>query len=134
MDQVSLLALAIGMGLLLLSLFLWLLRITRGVPAWKRMRLMAWLVGTGLWEAVPSWRTASPLLGGGLAALLSFFLGIGITILVIRSIPLEVPNPTEAYEGVGDYLMTMFRFTLGCFVSLSVSMFVGFVVAVGIAA
>ena len=66
----------------------------------------------------------------GLVAFLgSLVLGIGLTVIAIRSIPPQVPNPTEAYEGFGDYMIAMLWFELGAGVSLAVAVLIGLAVA-----
>ena len=59
------------------------------------------------------------------ACLLTFLGGIGTTVLIERSIPPEVPNPTEAHEGFGDFIMAVVRFVLGVAVSLVAAVVAG---------
>jgi hypothetical protein len=70
-----------------------------------------------------------PVIAGLLAFLGSLVLGIALTVLVIRAIPPQVPNPTEAYEGFGDAMMAMLLFELGAGVSLMVAVLIGLAVA-----
>jgi hypothetical protein len=77
----------------------------------------------------PDPRTAS-CLWPVLAFLGSLALGLALTVVVIRSIPPEVPNPTEAYEGFGDAVMAMVLLVFGAVVSILVALVVAIIVAV----
>jgi len=63
------------------------------------------------------------------ACLLTFVGGIGITVLIERSIPPTVANPTEAHEGFGDFIMAVARFILGVVVSLVAAVVAGVIVS-----
>jgi hypothetical protein len=128
MNQLSLFALVVGAGAMFLSLLVWLLRITRGVPTGKRIRLLVLLVGAGLWRTIPSWRTVSPLAAAGFAFFVSLIVGLGVTVIAVRSVPPEVPTPTEANEAIGDAIMAMTRFFDGAILSFGVSVGVAFMV------
>jgi hypothetical protein len=66
---------------------------------------------------------------GVLAFLASWAVGIGITILIVRSIPPKVGHPTEAYEGFDDFVTSVFWFAIGVGVSFAVALVVGVVVS-----
>ena len=68
------------------------------------------------------------------ACLLTFVAGIGTTVLIERSIPPEVPNPTEAHEGFGDFIMAVARFFLGVAASLVAAVVAGAIVSSRLAA
>jgi hypothetical protein len=72
-------------------------------------------------------------LAGVLAFLGSLAVGLVMTVIVVRSIPPTVPNPTEAYEGFGDYMMALFRFLFGALISFMVAVGVALVVAACVA-
>jgi hypothetical protein len=70
-----------------------------------------------------------PTVAGLLAFLGSLVLGLVVTVLAIRPIPPEHPNPTEAYEGFGDYLQAKFWFEMGAGLSFVVAVLIGLMVA-----
>lgn len=70
---------------------------------------------------------------GLLAFLASWFVGVAVVVLIIRLIPPDVPHPTEAYEGIGDYYRAMFLFYLGTGLSFLVAVVVGVAVSMWVA-
>jgi hypothetical protein len=65
-----------------------------------------------------------------LAFLGNWILGIVVTVLVIRQIPPEVPNPEEAYEGIGDYFRGQVLFNLGTYFSFIAAGMAGLIFAI----
>lgn len=124
-SRASAAALSVGAATLVLAALVALLRRTRGAPPAQRLRLMVRLT----WSAVrsvlpPRWAVVS-IAVGLVASAVSLLVGLGVTLLVIWLIPPIVPNPTEAYEGFGDAVLTFFYFGVGAVVSLCVAMCVG---------
>ena len=69
------------------------------------------------------------VIAGVLAFLACWAIGVGVTILIVRAIPPEVPNPTEAYEGFGDYMLATIRFFVGAVVSFVAAVVAGLLVS-----
>jgi hypothetical protein len=69
------------------------------------------------------------VLAGFLAFLGSAVLGLAVTVLVVRSIAPEVPKPTEAYQGFGDYVLTLFWFHIGAGLSFVAAVGIGLAIA-----
>ncbi|VTR97845.1 unnamed protein product [Gemmata massiliana] len=67
---------------------------------------------------------------GALVFLVSWGIGIGGTLLIIRAVPADVPNPTEPREGLGDAMTAMFLFCLGVVLSFFPAAVVGYAAAV----
>lgn len=88
--------------------------LTADAPATLRptSRRWVWAVTTGILAFFASWAA-----------------GVAITILIVRAIPPEVPNPTEAYEGFGDAIMGVFRFYVGTLISFVVAVVTGLLVS-----
>jgi hypothetical protein len=86
---------------------------------------------------LPNGQPARGRLWAMTAGLLTFLAsraaGVGITILVVRSIPPKVAHPTEVYEGIEDYFDALFRFGLGVVLSFGAAVVVGVVVSTRIA-
>jgi hypothetical protein len=61
-------------------------------------------------------------------------LGLLVTVVVVRSVPPEVPHPTEAYEGFGDAVMAPFHMFVGVVVSILIALFTAILVAVRVSA
>lgn len=53
-------------------------------------------------------------------------IGFGTTVLVVWSIPPKIPNPTEAYEGIADFVDALKGLGIGAILSI----IAGFVAAV----
>jgi hypothetical protein len=70
-----------------------------------------------------------PAIAGLSGFLGSLVHGLALTVLVVRSIPPEVPNPTEAYEGFGDAMMRMIWLHLGSGASFLLALMIGLAVA-----
>jgi len=64
-----------------------------------------------------SFRWVRTLIYSSLVFLVSLASGILITTLLILSIPLQVPHPTEAYEGIGDAMLITIVFNFGLILS-----------------
>jgi flagellar biosynthesis protein FliR len=60
----------------------------------------------------------------------SLAFGLVVTVLVVRAIPPEVPHPTEAYEGFGDAVTTLFNLIIGAALSILAALFTAIFVAV----
>jgi hypothetical protein len=79
----------------------------------------------------PNWQ---PIAFGCLWPVLAFLgtlvLGLVVTVLVVRSIPPEVPHPTEAYEGFGDAVTAAIHLFIGTLLSFLIALIVACFVAV----
>ena len=123
--RLALLAWLIGVVALLAATALTLLRQTHGLPFRQRPRAMARVVGGAIWAVFPpGWVIGS--LVAGLASFAGVFLsGFAITILVVWLMPVEVPHPTEANEGIGDFLIKSFYLWIGIIASAIFGAWVG---------
>jgi hypothetical protein len=68
-------------------------------------------------------------LKGCLAFLATLTFGAVVTVVIIRAIPPEVPQPKGDFDGLGDYLRTLMILCVGATLSFTVSVAVGVVVA-----
>jgi hypothetical protein len=125
MVQVTFLAWGVAVGTVLAAVSLTLLNRTRGFPARQRVMAMGHLVGVALKAALPPRWLVGSLAAGFSAFAGVFLLGAFVTLTVVRLIPMEVPHPTEAYEGFGDYMRKMIYFWMGISVSTIVAGWVG---------
>jgi hypothetical protein len=74
-----------------------------------------------------------PILAGAAVYLLVVSIGLGVTINVIRSTPLERPNAIEVYEMFPDFIDAMFSFFFGLGISPIVAFFMALTTALYVA-
>src|SRR5580704_9034432 len=74
-----------------------------------------------------------PAVAGLVTYLVTAAAGLIVTVWIVRSIPPEVPNPTEAFEALGDAINAMFYFMAGLVVSQFVASGLAFVAAAAVA-
>jgi hypothetical protein len=123
--QASAIGLGLGVGLLAVAGVISLLRRTRGLTGTRRVAMIARLIASAPRGLVPpQWLVAS-MAAGLIAFICTFTAGVTVTVLIIRAIPPDEPNPTEAYEGFGDAVEALFRFFWGSGLSLLAACVVG---------
>lgn len=113
----SVIAFGVGAAALAAASIAALLIRTRGEPAARRVGLMARLAWSAVWSVLPSRRSVAGVVAGALTSAVSLAVGLVATVLIVRGIPPDVPNPTEAYEGFGDAARAMFLFWVGAALS-----------------
>jgi hypothetical protein len=86
---------------------------------------MARLAGSAVWGVAPSRRTVIAVAVGLFAFVGSWAAGLLATVVLVWAIAPEVPNPTEAYEGFGDAVRTLFLFGVGAVLSLCAALVIG---------
>jgi len=89
---------------------------------------MAHLAWSGFVSVLPPRWVVISVVAGLLSFVGTLLVGLVVTILIIRAIPPDVPNPTEAYEGFGDAIKAMTYFGLGASLSLIIAGVVGMLV------
>lgn len=127
LERASVIAFSIGIASLAAAAVGELFRRTAGIAGIRRIRMMARLAIAAVWSVLPPRWVVASVAAGLLAFAATFVAGVAITILIARAIPPEVRNPTEAYEGIGDAMMTVFRFYAGVVLSLFVASIAGLV-------
>lgn len=125
--RTSAIALCVGTVALAAAAVEVLFRRTTGMTGARRFRMMYRLVATAVRTTFPSRCAVASVAAGLFAFAGTLVAGIAVTVLIVRAIPPEVPNPTEAYEGIGDAMLAQFWFYLGGGVSLFVACSVGVV-------
>jgi hypothetical protein len=136
MDDVgraSAIALSVGAGSLAVAIVVVLLRRTQGVTGTRRISMMARLAASAVRGVLPPRWVVTSMAAGLLAFAGTLAAGVAVTILIERAIPPEVPNPTEVYEGFGDWMSAVLRIFIGAGLSLVVACIVGFVTAAWVA-
>jgi hypothetical protein len=132
-NQAAAIALILGAVLFVAAATAALLRQTRNVPTARRLRLMAHIAYIGVLNVLPSRRAMAAPAGALLAFLGALLVGLTATVIIVRLIPPEVPNPTEAYEGIGDFVRAVFFLGIGALASLIAALFVGIAIGLRIA-
>ncbi len=127
----TVIAFGVATGALVVAAAAALLSRTRGLPAGRRVREMARLAA---WSILPPRWLVAPVVAGLLAFASSLAAGLALTLVAVRLIPPEVPNPTEAYEGIGDALTAAFYFGIGAVASLCAAFVIGLVIGERVAA
>lgn len=120
-------ALGIGAVSLLAAAVGTLLHRTTGLTGARRLRVMARLAAAAAWGVLPARQTVAAWAAGLVALAGTLVAGVAVTVLVVRMIPPDVPNPTEAYEGFGDALAALVRFYAGAVLSFVAACVVGVV-------
>ena len=127
MGQASAIALSISAVSLAAAAVGVLLRRTAGRTGIQRLRTMARLTIAAVWGVLPpQWAVAS-VAAGLLAFVATLAVGVVVTVVIVRVMPRQVPNPTEAYEGIGDALMAEAVLSLGAGLSFVAACIVGVV-------
>jgi hypothetical protein len=123
--RIAAIALSFGAALFIVAAVFGLLRQTRGAPAGRRLRLMAHLACAAVVRVLPSRLTVAVLTGGFLAFLGVLLAGLAATVVIVRQIPPEFPNPTEAYQGFGDFVRALFFLGIGAVLSFATALIAG---------